>query len=160
MDQIAVSKISNRVIHNKERDISCVIERCLEDRQCTPTPNRVDVFGTGTTLPGRADVSQAAAGPRRLQLCAVLGCSGINLSEYICTSRNLPYFVRTFLRLIYIVITKHTYIRSGTVTDIMTRRIFLTLLRSIFEPISKPRHTEVSVVCKVLEKPTTIFVNR
>ena len=35
-------------------------------------PNTVDVFGTGITLHGRSDVSQAVAGPSRLQLCAVL----------------------------------------------------------------------------------------
>jgi hypothetical protein len=54
-------------------------------RQCTFTPNRVDVFGTGITLPGHADVSQAAAGPCRLQLYAVLGSSGVKLPEYTCT---------------------------------------------------------------------------
>jgi hypothetical protein len=76
-----VSKISNKEIHRKERDIiSRVIEGCLEDRQCAPTPNRIDVSGTAITLPGHADVSQAAAGPSRLQLCAVLGSSGIKLS--------------------------------------------------------------------------------
>jgi hypothetical protein len=41
------------------------------------------------TLPGRADVSEAAAGRCRLQLCAVLGSSGIKLSEYICTLQYL-----------------------------------------------------------------------
>jgi hypothetical protein len=67
-----VSKISNKVIHSNVRDIiSSVIERCGEDRPRTPTPNRVDVFGRGITLPGRADVSQTTAGPCRLQLCAV-----------------------------------------------------------------------------------------
>jgi hypothetical protein len=85
-----MSKISNKIIHNKERDsMSRVIERCDEDRQCTRTPNRVDVYGTCIILPGRADVSQAAAGPCRLQLCAVLGSSGIKLSEYICIPLSL-----------------------------------------------------------------------
>ena len=80
-----MSTISNKVIHSKERDIiSRLIELCNEDIECTRTPNRVDVSGTGITLPGHADVSQAAAGPCRLQLCAVLGSSGIKLSEYIC----------------------------------------------------------------------------
>jgi hypothetical protein len=79
--------MSNKVIHSKERDvISRVIERCDEDRQCTP--NRVDVFGTGITLPGRAGVSQAAAGPCRLQLCPVLGSSGVKLSEYVCMDQS------------------------------------------------------------------------
>jgi hypothetical protein len=50
----------------------------MKIRQCTPTPNRIDVSGT---LPGRADVSEAAAGPCRLQLCVVLGSSGITVSE-------------------------------------------------------------------------------
>ena len=80
-----MSTFSNKVIHSKERDsISRVIKRCDEDRQCIRTPNRVDVFGTGITLPGRDVVSQAAAGPCRLQLCAVLGSSDIKLSEYAC----------------------------------------------------------------------------
>jgi hypothetical protein len=62
MERIGVSKIPNKVIYSKERDVtSRVIERCHEDRQCTPTPNKVDVSGTGTTYPGHADVSQAAA---------------------------------------------------------------------------------------------------
>jgi hypothetical protein len=39
-------------------------------------------------MPGRDDESQAAAGPCRPQLCAVLGSSCIKLSEYICTRMN------------------------------------------------------------------------
>jgi hypothetical protein len=59
-----VSKIPNKVIHSKEIDIiSSIIERYEEDRQCTPTPNTANVSGTGTTLPGHADVSQALARP-------------------------------------------------------------------------------------------------
>jgi hypothetical protein len=51
MERIEVSKISNKVTHSKEKGIiSRVIERCNEDRQCTRTPNRVDVFGTGITF--------------------------------------------------------------------------------------------------------------
>jgi hypothetical protein len=85
MERIGLSNISNKVIHSKERGIiSTVIERCDDDRQCACTPNRVDVFGSGITSPGRADMSHAAAGPCRLQLCAVLRSSGIKLSEYIC----------------------------------------------------------------------------
>jgi hypothetical protein len=57
-----------------KRDIiSRIIELGDEDRQCTSTPNRLDVSGRGITLPGRADVSEAAAGPCRLRLCAVSG---------------------------------------------------------------------------------------
>ena len=37
-----------------------------------------------------SDVSQAVAGPFRLQLCAVLGRSGIKLSEYVYSWRCLP----------------------------------------------------------------------
>jgi hypothetical protein len=92
MERIGVSKMSNKVIRSRDRDIfSRLIVRCDEDRQCTPTPNRVYVFGTGITLPGRADVSQAAAGPCRLQLCAVLGSSGVKLAEYIC---NVIHFIQ------------------------------------------------------------------
>jgi hypothetical protein len=69
-----VSKFSNKRTHRKDRDIiSRVIEHCDEDRQRNLIPNMVSIFGTGNILPGRADVSQAAAGPCRLQLCAVLG---------------------------------------------------------------------------------------
>jgi hypothetical protein len=39
------------------------------------------------TLPGRVDVSHAAAGPCRLQLCAVLGSPGIKLSAEQYTVR-------------------------------------------------------------------------
>jgi hypothetical protein len=68
----------NKVIHSKHRDIiSRLIDLCDEDRQCTRTTNKVDVFGTGIT---RDDVSQAAAGPCRLQLCPVLGSS---VSSYL-----------------------------------------------------------------------------
>jgi hypothetical protein len=56
-----------------------VIARCDEGRQRTPTRNRTDVCGTGITLPGRADVSQAAAGSCRLQLSTVLGSSGVQV---------------------------------------------------------------------------------
>jgi hypothetical protein len=64
MGRIEVLNIYHKVIYSKERGImSRVIERCDGDRQCTRTPNRVDVFGTGITLPGHADVSQAAARP-------------------------------------------------------------------------------------------------
>jgi hypothetical protein len=67
MERIGVLKISNKIIYSKENDtVRRVIKRCDEDRQCTRTPNRVDVFGTCITLPGEADVSQAAAGPCRL----------------------------------------------------------------------------------------------
>jgi hypothetical protein len=77
-----MSDISNKVICSKGRDITRrVIERFAEDRQCTPTPNRTDASRTGITLPGRADVSETAAGPCRLQLRAVLGSSGMKLPE-------------------------------------------------------------------------------
>jgi hypothetical protein len=75
MERSGVSDISNKVIHSR------VIERCDEHRQCTPTSKRVDVSGTGITLPGRADVSEAVAGPCRLQLFAVSGSPGVKLSE-------------------------------------------------------------------------------
>jgi hypothetical protein len=63
-----------------KRDIiSTVIERCYEDKH-TSTPNRIEVSGTDITLPNRADVSDAAAGPCRQQLCAVLGAQ---VSRYL-----------------------------------------------------------------------------
>jgi hypothetical protein len=64
-----------------KRDIiSAVIERCNEDKH-TSRPNRTQVSGTDITLPNRADVSAAAAGPCWLQLCAVLGGPGVTLSD-------------------------------------------------------------------------------
>jgi hypothetical protein len=39
-------------------------------------------------LSGRSDVSQAVAGPFRLQLCAMLGNSGIKLFEYVSMFLN------------------------------------------------------------------------
>jgi hypothetical protein len=75
-----VSHISNTLIAKRDI-ISRAIEHCDEERQYTPTPNRVDVSGTGMILPGCADVSEAAAGPCRLQLCAMLGSSGIKFPE-------------------------------------------------------------------------------
>jgi hypothetical protein len=85
--ELECQKFLTEVIYCKERDISSmVIERWDKDRQSTPTPNTVDIFGTGITLPDRADVRRAAAGPCRLQLCEVLGSSGSKLSEYICSN--------------------------------------------------------------------------
>jgi hypothetical protein len=85
MEQIGVSKIPNKRFTVKRDIVSRVIEHCDEDIQHTTTPNRVDVSGTGITLPGCADVSQAVARPCRIQLCTVLGSSGIKLSEH-CSS--------------------------------------------------------------------------
>jgi hypothetical protein len=76
-----VSNISNKVIHSKGDIITEVMEHCDEDRQCTPTPNRLHVSGTGITLSGYADMGKAMAKPCQLQLCAVLGSLGIKLSE-------------------------------------------------------------------------------
>jgi hypothetical protein len=77
-----VSKTANKVIHSKDRDIiSTVIVRCDEDKQRIRTPNNINALGTGITLSGHADVSQAAAGPCRLQLCAVLGSSDMHVYQ-------------------------------------------------------------------------------
>jgi len=45
-------------------------------------PNTRKVFGTGITLPGLSKVSQAVAGPCRLQLCAV--SEGSDISKTGC----------------------------------------------------------------------------
>jgi len=39
-------------------------------------PNRANVSETGITLPGRSEVSQAAATPCRQELCKMIGNSG------------------------------------------------------------------------------------
>jgi hypothetical protein len=73
-----------------KRDIiSRVSERCDEGAQCTRTANRMDVSGTGVTLPGSADVGGAAAVQCVPQLCPVLRSSGIKLSEQKCTVCSL-----------------------------------------------------------------------
>jgi len=50
-----------------------------------------------------------------------------------CPERNVPYFGRMFLKLKYTDITKNTYIRSWTVTEIMTREKcgLLAVLRNV-----------------------------
>jgi hypothetical protein len=55
------------------------------EKQCTHAYDRADIFGTGVTLHGYSDMSQAVARLAKLQLCAVLGISGIKLSEDMCT---------------------------------------------------------------------------
>jgi hypothetical protein len=44
---------------------------------------QIDISGIGITLGGHSNISQVVAGPSHLQLCAVLGSSGIKLSKYI-----------------------------------------------------------------------------
>jgi hypothetical protein len=44
-------------------------------------PPKIDVFGTGITLPSRADVNQAVTGPCWPQLCAVFVRSDTKLSD-------------------------------------------------------------------------------
>jgi len=41
-----------------------------------------------------------------------------------CPRRNVPDFVRVFLRSNYTDITQNTYIQSGTITEIMAREIW------------------------------------
>ena len=43
---------------NKTQYLTLTQKQFHCDRQRTPTPNKVDVFGTGKTLPGRADLKQ------------------------------------------------------------------------------------------------------
>ena len=62
-------------------------------------PNIVDVFGTSTKLPGRADPKQTLTGPCRPQLMAVLRSSGIKLSDshntWTMNSITSPYTIAT-----------------------------------------------------------------
>jgi len=49
------------------------------------------LLGTVIMLSGHSAVSQAAVRPCQLQLCAMLGSSGIKLSEYICTGPSFLF---------------------------------------------------------------------
>jgi hypothetical protein len=48
-----------------------------------------------------------------------------------CFRKNLPYFGRTFLRLIYIDITKHTNIQSWTIMEMMQEKCLLVVIPSV-----------------------------
>jgi len=91
---IFVSKTSSRNPHecsssaaspfltkgNSNRTQNLTLTQAIPLRQCTPTPNKADVFGTGITLPGRAD-QNVVPGPCWPQLYAVFEDSGIKLSD-------------------------------------------------------------------------------
>jgi hypothetical protein len=82
--------------------------------------------------------------------------------------RNLSYFCRAFLGLIYINISTHTCktnvrdygsrdaIKCGLLAvaltvPILTLYLVCTLRKSVLEPTAKPSHTEARLLCKVLE---------
>ena len=71
--------LKKRII--KEHTKCNVTEAIFYEKQYILVPNRVGIFGTGVTFRSRSDVNQAVAVPSRLQLCAVLGSSGIRLYE-------------------------------------------------------------------------------
>jgi hypothetical protein len=78
----------------------------------------------------------------------------------------MSYFGGTFLRFIYVHITKYIDVRFWTFTEIMKREnvvfcgcmycinltcsVFRTLRRSVLQLIAKPSHAEASVLRKVL----------
>ena len=78
-----------------------------------------------------------------------------------CNRINLPYAGRTFIRLVYVDVTKHIYTPSWTGRKIMTREkiwsfcgfmyctclrwfIICTLRRSVLEPIAKPSYAQAN----------------
>ena len=63
-------------------NVFCIFQKQLHcNRQSIPTPNKVDVFGTGIMLPGCADLNQAGTRPCQPQVYAVLRSSGIKLYD-------------------------------------------------------------------------------
>jgi len=57
--------------HHRE-SLSVFKETYAVAKAMNARPNRVNVFDTGITLPGRSEVSLAATTPRRLQLASYL----------------------------------------------------------------------------------------
>lgn len=58
--------------------------------------------------------------------CLIVGCVYETAETFPvpytgCFRRNFPYFEKTFVELIYTDINKNTYIRIGTVTEILAR---------------------------------------
>ena len=51
------------------------------DRQCNPSSNITDVFGTGKILHGSADLNRAVTGPCRPELYAISKGSSTKLSD-------------------------------------------------------------------------------
>jgi hypothetical protein len=91
------------------------------------------------------------------------------LMQYVAWG-NLPYFGRTFLRLSFVDVVKHTYSRIWTVTEILAREkcvllrfhvLYLsnpyTTSRSL-RSTDKPSRTETKVLCKVLRTPRMILM--
>lgn len=78
----------------------------------------------------------------------------------VCRNKiNLPYFGRTFFRVIYINVTERTYVGIRTLMEItrktcyvlavthctfLTRCVNRTLHRSVLVPTAKPRYTQGS----------------
>ena len=64
------------------------LKNVRSDRSYECTRNRVNVFDTGITLPGRSDLSLAAATLCRLQLCTVLG-SLAGKKSCLCSTQSV-----------------------------------------------------------------------
>jgi hypothetical protein len=96
-----------------------------------------------------------------------------------CFRRNVPYFGSTFVRFVYMDVTKLTYVRRWLFTEVMTRGIcgLFAVLRTVHvsrysyiaqigpwfgsqaKPSqAKPNHTEASVLCEVLGTLRTILM--
>jgi hypothetical protein len=67
------------------------------------------------TLSGRSDRSQAVAGPCWLQLCAVLGRSGIELSEHIFSDSRGEFTAVTGVNMVLISLVSNFGVISGAV---------------------------------------------
>jgi len=59
-------------IHNNDREITKRVNDSVSHCDWQRIIIIINVFGTGITLPGPSEVSQAAAGPCWLQLCTVV----------------------------------------------------------------------------------------
>jgi len=118
---------------------------CSAESVCT-IPTRTE---TSVALP--IDASQHARRSKTWDGCScnVLklnsGGSGFESRLYTgCCRRDMPYFGRTYLRLIYNCIIKHTCLRSWTLAEVVTREKCDLLAVLCNVPI---RHAVLSLQC-------------
>jgi hypothetical protein len=76
--------VRGEALRTQHHDFNIRYKNFHSDWNYACTPNRVNVFETGITLPGRSEVSLAATTPYRLQLCTELGISACTWSDQYC----------------------------------------------------------------------------
>lgn len=132
-----------------------LLPQCNWVRRCGCSTESVCTIPTRCTETSAALLIDAAHHDRRSKTwdwcsCDVLklnsGGSGFESRLYTgCFRRDMPYFGRTYLRLIYSCIIKHTCIRSWTIAEVVTREKYDLLLAV---PRSVPiQHAVLSSQC-------------